>query len=195
MPLGYSTLKTREPSGFVTPSELTLPGGFCGRLATSGHAVHAPWRLRGRLSVRTSRPGCLRLLDSDNVPARRDGFERSLWAAVERRAIGDDLSDLKYTVEGTRKVVLRWSSVQLTEGPSSRRAAKKVEGLHSELLSDIAAPDSELVRMIREPMVNWVTAKTTIEAEVDELQLRYMVPGTCDLCPDMERSGSRRRPQ
>ena len=133
------------------------------------------------------------LLDSDNVPARRDGFERSLWAAVERRAIGDDLSDLKYTVEGTRKVVLRWSSVQLTEGPSSRRAAKKVEGLHSELLSDIAAPDSELVRMIREPMVNWVTAKTTIEAEVDELQLRYMVPGTCDLCPDMERSGSRRR--
>ena len=133
------------------------------------------------------------LLENPDVPPRRDGFERSLWDAVERRAIEEDLSDLTYTVEGTRKVVLRWSSVQLTEGPTSRKSAKEVEELHSQLLSDIASPDSEFVRMIRETTENWVTAKTTIEAEVEDLQLRYMLPGTCDLCPDMQRTGSRRR--
>lgn len=117
--------------------------------------------------------------------ALEEGWNKSLWFAVEQAVAGAPLDNFPYSKErGARGQQLQWASITLSQTVPETESNQLValQEAHGRLVAKLMPPDAPPAHPLRVAQEQWRDAVEELDTQVELLLLRHVLPGTCAIC-------------
>ena len=110
-----------------------------------------------------------------------EGWLESLWFAMRETARGNSLGHMQYRCMPSEGDPLTWGTYGLARHVTDDQVRAAIADLHTRAIE--AVTRHERLVDLRGVLQHWQRAREDIDEDVEILQLQYLLPGECLLCP------------